>query len=168
MKRREFVKGIGVGLSGLVGLERLMRALSGDPAYAQTRCYVDYSCDSSLVKCGYDRAYGYGFTCEGGYDCTTNFKCNDFACIDTSERDGFGCKGASFRCPGGSQSGQRFDCHGVDYTHNQFYCRTNFYCEPHGRFGCDDFYCEEGNYFCSATVGTLSVSYAVSIVPLEL
>lgn len=165
MKRREFMKVVGMGLGGLVGLERLISAMSGDPAYAQGICYVSYSCSSTSVSCGYDPQYGYGFFCEGGYDCTSNFTCRDFGCLDASEQDGFGCKGSKFECPMGSGTGQTFDCQGVDWTHDQFYCRTNFTCNPGTRFSCDDFKCEEGNFICAASVGTMAVAYAASIQP---
>jgi len=167
MKRREFMKAVGVGLSGLIGLERLVKAISGDPAYARANCYVNYTCKNGIVSCGYDSRYGYGFECRGGYECNAQFKCADFGCIDETEGDGFGCKGVGFQCPGGSNSGQRFDCQGSDYSHAQFYCQVNFYCQPKDRFGCDDFKCEEGNYHCSTSIGTLS-AYSAPIVPPEV
>lgn len=175
MKRREFMKTMGVGLGGLVGLERLVKAIAGDPAYAAQNCNGqtpnehlcrnDYQCRPQGVHCRGNVSPGYNFECTG-YECSSSFTCSDYGCLEALIPD-FYCK-AGFTCDN-PQNGQRFDCQGSDPFGfgDQFNCRSTFTCKPGERFACTDFHCSGGFHYddCAASAGTLGVAYVAPIQP---
>lgn len=166
MNRREFVKRAGVGLGGLVGLERLVKALAGEPAYATTICPASptttpgYSvCESNNnnVHCyGVESGTPPAYRCDGNYLCNSNFTCEDFTCFQNGNGD-FECH-STFDCAI-NQDGSQFQCDGNDLFGYQFKCTTPFSCFPSGegtrtqRFWCDDFYCQEGQFHCYGKYG---------------
>ncbi len=170
MKRREFMRLINIGIGGLVGLERLARAMVGDPAYANTscdgqgtshKCYQTFSCTVSGVICSGNRSTGYAFECQD-YECSAGFTCSDYVCKESRNGD-FNCT-SGFTCKN-PNNGQRFDCQGSDPLDAQFNCKIEFECKPGTEFGCDDFHYEEGNFFCAASPGSLPIAFALSIQP---
>lgn len=160
MKRREFMKVAGFGLTGLVGLERLVKAMSGEPDQAQeaiepiacaasaTSGHVEVVCqpENRNVTCTGVNPSGPGFYCDN-YVCNANFKCEDFTCYEKGIGD-FNCNNG-FQCPTNKRA--QFHCQGGDFITDQFNCYAYFTCNPGGsdeRFFCNDFHCAEGNFTC--------------------
>ncbi len=128
MKRREFMRLVNLGIGGLVGLERLVRAMAGDPACAGTpcdgqgtdhKCYQTFSCDVSGVTCSGNRDPSYAFGCKD-YECTAGFTCSDYVCKESWDSD-FNCT-SGFTCKN-PNNGQRFNCQGSDPLDAQFNCK---------------------------------------------
>jgi hypothetical protein len=158
MERREFVKRVGVlgiGFGGLVGLERLVKALAGEPAYADTPA-PQCGPDNNNVTCSGVHTSQPNYQCDN-YQCNSNFVCQDFTCFQNGVGD-FDCHSA-FDCAI-NQTGSQFQCDGSDVIGTQFNCSTPFRCFPGGsgtgtqRFYCDDFYCQEGQFECHGKYDT--------------
>lgn len=116
MKRREFMKLTGVGVAGLVGLERLIRTMAGQPASASEICAaptnVAVICAVSTANA--ESTTGYG--CGQGFYCSRNFSC--------------GNNGNNVTCGNVQQQGYNFSC-------------TNYQCNSN--FNCHDFQCQQGS-----------------------
>ena len=181
MKRRDILK---LGLAGLVGLERLTKAMAGEtlqqPEPAAVACDISAAALPVPVNCQPTPGGGYtlceadnqNVTCYGvsqqgaafdctNYSCNQNFVCEDFTCFQGSGGD-FNCYN-SFDCAA-RDAGAQFHCQGSDFFTDQFNCYAYFRCNPDRgqsqRFYCDDFYCTEGNFWCygqyNGCIGTYS------------
>jgi len=170
MERREFVRMISLGLSGLAGLERLTKALAGGLSSGIVVCvasatsgYTECGADNNDVTCYGVEPYGPAFSCTGNYTCNSKFACEDYSCIQQGNGD-FECK-STFNCAV-NQSGSQFHCDGSDLIGYQFKCTTPFSCFPKGqgtetqRFYCDDFYCHEGQFNCYGRYGDCEGTYS--------
>jgi hypothetical protein len=169
MKRRDILK---LGLAGLVGLERLTKAIAGEtlqqPEPTAVACEITAAALPVPVNCQPTPGGGYtlcgadnqNVTCYGvnqqasafdctNYSCNRNFVCEDFTCFQGSGGD-FNCNN-SFNCDA-SDKGAQFHCQGSDFFTDQFNCYAYFRCNPNRgqgqRFYCDDFHCAEGNFWC--------------------
>lgn len=170
MKRREFVRAAGLGLGGLIGLERLAKAITSSPTYTplatcdgskvgEYHCKLSFSCSPSEVRCEGIDAVDYGFEC-ANYTCENEFICYDYICKQRGDGD-HDCK-SGFWCGSAASAHASFYCEGKDLVTAQFNCYQSFTCNPKERYKCDDPYCK--NYDCSASA-TSSVAYAESIQP---
>lgn len=185
MKRREFMKVTVVGLSGLVGLERLIKALSGQPASAIAcgtqsaspqgcptqftcsgySCKNDFSCGGNNINVSCDGIdpSGYNFSCEN-FQCENTFTCRDVECRQAAWGD-FDCRN-TFDCSKGTDDYAQFSCDGTDDIGGaQFNCHNRFRCNPDDHSGqefwCEDFWCDTGDFECygTFTCGTESLNY---------
>lgn len=178
MKRRDFMK-LGASLTGLIGIERLIQAMtvSQPTAFAsgaiaekcegqsKVTCTQNYGCEGegSYVRCDSnytcqpDREQ---VTCKGnasqgyeyecqGYSCVREFECEDYHCQPNWSGD-FECTSA-FTCKWVNQHSE-FDCLGTDPFEAQFECHANFTCEGASnsqQILCQDFYCRIQQFTCS-------------------
>lgn len=132
MERRDFLRLLGIGAGGLLGISRLAKAIASPPSPLKVICYN--STDP--------------FPCPLDFDCPTTFYCQDFTCdaLPSNESADFDCHKV-FSCPG-SGSKEHFRCLNKDFLTANFNCAdrnkdNNFTCNPGSRFSrCDDFYCE--------------------------
>ena len=177
MKRREFMKVTGIGIAGLMGLERLIRVMAGQPTPAEVEvcvvstdivvtCGQGFSCPNQFscqnngnnVTCGGVNQRGYNFSCTN-YQCNSNFKCNDFQCLQGSSGD-FDCRN-SFECAK-NEPGAQFSCDGTDLIGAQFNCHNQFTCYDGGgrqRVWCEDFWCNSGDFTCYVPFSCSSNNY---------
>lgn len=141
VNRRIFLKAAGFNLGGLLGIQRLVHALSA-PESPQP---LKVTCTESLIECTGSFTcthQGSGDSCAG-----QDFWCQMFTCTEGPD---FVCT-MQFRCP---DAGGTFRCNGVDPGNDyQFICSgtftdytdTNEGCTQGSQFYCDDFLCS-GNY----------------------
>lgn len=179
MKRREFVKALGIGLSGLAGFERLIRAMSGQPSLSAIAicaisqlnvgssgfncldfyCRSNFNCgsDNNSVSCNgvYEKEYNFGCT---NFQCQSGFTCYDFQCKQGASGD-FDCHN-TFECAR-QQSYAQFSCDGSDSFNAQFNCHQLFTC--YGGVGqrvwCEDFWCDQGDFTCYPPFSCSSNNY---------
>jgi len=132
MKRRDILK---LGLAGLVGLERLTKAIAGEilqqPEPTTVACDISAAALPVPVNCQPTPGGGYtlcgadnqNVTCYGvdqqgaafdctNYSCNRNFVCEDFTCFQGIGGD-FNCYN-SFDCAA-SDRGAQFHCQGSDF-----------------------------------------------------
>lgn len=120
MKRREFMKALGIGTAGLLGLERLVKAMAGQSLSASEICVTNeviFACASPVEPLNSTSSFG----------CAAAFNCIDFRC-----RSGFECGSAN----------HEVTCGFVDPKGYNFGC-TDFQCES--RFNCYDVECRQGS-----------------------
>ena len=169
MKRRKFMKYAGIGLEGLIGMERLVKAIAGNLTNEEgilascddsggdhiCRSRDHFRCDPNGVTCSGAKEDGYMFECKN-YECANApFTCWDYRCRESLSGD-FNCYN-DFTCMGGVEGGQ-FYCEGRDPFNAQFNCNPNFDCDLPEKFRCDDVWCPS----------TQSQSaYVVPIIPSE-
>ncbi len=182
MKRRDFVK---FGLVGLIGFERLVKAMlegtmQPEPQPTVSTCdiaaaalpvpvdcqptpgggYTLCGANNENVTCYGVNDQGAAFDCDN-YSCNRNFVCEDFTCFQEGSGD-FNCYN-SFDCAAKDRNAQ-FHCQGSDFFTDQFNCYAYFECNPNRgdgqRFYCDDFHCEEGNFWCYVQYGSCSGQYS--------
>lgn len=120
MKRREFMRTLSFGTAGLLGLERLIRAMTGQPLPASEICSaseVIYACLSPVEPLN---------AVSSSHGCSANFNCSNFQCKK------------NFNCGGGNNG---VTCGDVDTLSYNFGC-TNFQCQSN--FNCYDVQCRQG------------------------
>lgn len=166
----------------MFGLERLAKAIAAESVPVVVVCeasaggsycasptpsggYTTCGSDNQNVTCGgVNTDDPPGFTCTN-YNCNSNFDCEDFTCHEGAFGD-FDCK-KGFDCPAVKDRGAKFHCQGGDFITDQFNCYAYFKCNPNrgdsSRFTCDDFHCEEGNFWCYVEYNGCSGVYRASL-----
>lgn len=177
MTRRTLLQSAILSATGLLGLQRLVHAMTPlEPVpFGQCRVVTCYNAEHGGYHCNLE-------TDPGGYECIEKFYCQHFECNQAGEEfKDFNCE-KIFGCPKDTGD-NKFQCTGVDAVTADFNCYAtgsggNFTCNPGVRFSCRDFHCNPdkgkfncvstsgGEYQCGGSIGTLA-AYAEPIVPPE-
>ncbi len=192
MKRRNFVKLAGAGLSGLVGVERLIKMMVGEPAQAQTQTSAACEVEAGVARlpvpvgcrptptggytlCGAedrnvtcyginDQVGGYAFSC-GNYQCAVQFTCEDFSCQQAGSGD-FNCGVVKDLAESfrcaAKETNAQFHCEGSDLIGTQFNCNDKFTCNYEYGQG-QRFYCDD--FHCAEGNFDCYVAYRARLSP---
>lgn len=136
--RRQFLWELGMGLAGLMGISKLVKAMTVELKPNVIAIPPVVPCIGGVACVPPAQPF---YHCPALYNCGFGFQCGPSWLGDFECQNGFDCLG-------GGYPNVQFKCIGSE-PGTQFECNIIFSCNGHPTYGLNAFWCDPGDFWCN-------------------